>query len=91
MIEPGWLKEMVACFDYPDAGVVGAKLLYPDGTLQHAGVIAGLGGYAGHWHIGQPESEGGPQCAARRAPVAERGHGRLHAGRARLFRGGRRL
>jgi len=61
VIEPGWLKEMVAGFDYPDVGIVGAKLLYPDGTLQHAGVIAGLGGYAGHWHVGKPESELGPQ------------------------------
>ena len=52
---------MVACLQYPQAGIVGAKLLYPDGTLQHAGVIAGLGGYAGHWHIGRPESEPGPQ------------------------------
>jgi O-antigen biosynthesis protein len=66
VIEPGWLKEMVACLDRPDVGIVGAKLLYPDGTLQHAGVIAGLGGYAGHWHLGRPESEPGPQ-------------GRLHA------------
>jgi len=60
-IEPGWLKEMVACLAYPNTGIVGAKLLYPDRTLQHAGVIAGLGGYAGHWHVGRPESEPGPQ------------------------------
>ena len=59
--EPGWLKEMASCFAYPDVGVVGAKLLYPDGTLQHAGVIAGLGGYAGHWHIGEPGDAPGPQ------------------------------
>ena len=52
---------MVGGFDYPDVGVVGAKLLYPDGTLQHAGVIAGLGGYAGHWHIGHSETTFGPQ------------------------------
>jgi len=61
VIEPGWLKEMVGCLDYPNTGIVGAKLLYPDGKLQHAGVIAGLGGYAGHWHIGRPESDLGPQ------------------------------
>ena len=61
IVEPGWLKEMVACFDYPQTGVVGARLLYPDGTLQHAGVIAGLGGYAGHWHIGRPAEDFGPQ------------------------------
>ena len=59
--KPGWLKEMVSCFDYPQVGVVGAKLLYPDRTLQHVGVIAGLGGYAGHWHIGKPADDLGPQ------------------------------
>ncbi len=60
MLEPGWLKEMVSCFQYDDTGIVGAKLLYPDGTLQHAGVIAGLGGLAGHWYIGQPDGFPGP-------------------------------
>ena len=61
VVEPSWLKEMVGCFDYPEVGIVGAKLVYPDGTLQHAGVIAGLGGYAGHWHIGRPGPFLGPQ------------------------------
>ena len=32
----------------PEVGAVGAKLLYPDGRIQHAGVIIGLGGVAGH-------------------------------------------
>ena len=60
VIEPGWLKEMVECLSYPDAGVVGARLLYPDGSLQHAGVIAGLGTVAGHWFIGRPARTPGP-------------------------------
>jgi len=34
----------------PDIGCVGAKLYYPDDTIQHAGVILGLGGVAGHSH-----------------------------------------
>ena len=59
--EPGWLKEMVGCLDYPGVGIVGAKLVYPDGKIQHAGVIAGLGGYAGHWHVGRPADDYGPQ------------------------------
>ena len=58
--DPGWLKEMVTCLAYPKAGIVGARLLYPDGTLQHAGVIVGLGGIAGHWFCGQPASQPGP-------------------------------
>ncbi|MFG1246825.1 glycosyltransferase family 2 protein [Xanthobacter flavus] len=49
VIEPGWLDEMVALAALPGAGVVGAKLLFPDRTVQHAGVIAGLFRYADHW------------------------------------------
>jgi GT2 family glycosyltransferase len=60
VLEPNWLKEMVSCFDYPETGIVGAKLLYPDRTIQHVGVIAGLGGFAGHWFIGRDESFPGP-------------------------------
>jgi cellulose synthase/poly-beta-1,6-N-acetylglucosamine synthase-like glycosyltransferase len=41
--EPDWLKEMVSCLAYPNTGIVGARLLYPNGSLQHAGVIIGLG------------------------------------------------
>ena len=60
-----WLKEMVSCFSYPEVGIVGAKLLYPDGTVQHAGVIAGLGGLAGHWFVGQPDDFPGPMARLR--------------------------
>jgi O-antigen biosynthesis protein len=45
-----WLTEMVALATRPEAGCVGAKLLYPDGRIQHAGVVIGLGGVAGHGH-----------------------------------------
>jgi len=45
-----WLDEMVALALRPETGCVGAKLLYPDGRLQHAGVVIGLGGVAGHGH-----------------------------------------
>lgn len=50
MIEPGWLGAMVAQMR-PGVGIVGAKLLYADGRVQHAGVILGLGGVAGHYHL----------------------------------------
>lgn len=60
MIEPGWLAEMVECLEYDRAGIVGAKLLYPDSRIQHAGVVAGFGGLAGHWFLGKPSSYGGP-------------------------------
>jgi len=47
-IERGWLREMVSHVARPGVGAVGARLWYPDGTLQHGGVILGLGGVAGH-------------------------------------------
>jgi GT2 family glycosyltransferase len=50
VISPGWLTEMVSNAIRPDIGCVGAKLIYPNGTIQHAGVICGIGGIAGHSH-----------------------------------------
>jgi GT2 family glycosyltransferase len=47
-LEPDWLEEMVRWAERPEIGIVGAKLLYPDGTIQHAGVIVGLNGLAEH-------------------------------------------
>lgn len=60
ILEPSWLNEMVSCFDYPDVAIVGAKLLYPDRTIQHAGVIVGFGGLAGHWYLNKSEDFPGP-------------------------------
>lgn len=52
IITPGWLEEMVSYAVQPDIGAVGAMLYYPDDTIQHAGVILGIGfpppGVAGH-------------------------------------------
>ena len=46
-----WLTELLRQCAHPDgAAICGAELLYPDETLQHAGVVTGLGGYAGHSH-----------------------------------------
>lgn len=50
VITPEWLDEMVAQILRPGVGAVGAKLRYPDDTIQHAGVVLGLGGVAGHGH-----------------------------------------
>ena len=55
-----WLKEMVSCMSYGRVGIVGAKLLYPDRSVQHAGVIVGFGHLAGHWFVGQPADFPGP-------------------------------
>jgi GT2 family glycosyltransferase len=50
----GWLHAMLGHALRPDVGAVGARLLYPDGTIQHAGVVLGLGGIAGHVLRGLP-------------------------------------
>ena len=59
MIERDWLMHMVLLAQGPDVGAVGAKLLYPDGTLQHGGVVLGLSGVAGHVHVGAPGRDPG--------------------------------
>lgn len=51
-ISDGWISAMLEQAQRPDVGVVGALLLYPDATVQHAGVFVGLGGVAGHSHLG---------------------------------------
>jgi GT2 family glycosyltransferase len=50
VIEPEWLEYMVGHVLRDDIGCVGAKLLYPDDRIQHAGVVMGYGGGAGHAH-----------------------------------------
>ncbi|MGV1873879.1 glycosyltransferase family 2 protein [Agrobacterium rosae] len=60
VLHPDWLQEMVSCFNFPNVGIVGPKLLFPNGTIQHAGVIVGFGGLAGHWFLGKPGNFGGP-------------------------------
>jgi O-antigen biosynthesis protein len=58
-LTPDWMAAMVEQAQRPSIGAVGAKLLYPDGTVQHAGVITGIGGVAGHAHKhAAPESGG---------------------------------
>ncbi|WP_374408789.1 glycosyltransferase family 2 protein [Pelagerythrobacter sp.] len=48
--EPDWLAAMAVQAMRPDVGAVGARLLYPDGRIQHAGVVLGIGGGAAHAH-----------------------------------------
>lgn len=58
-ISRGWMEEMLGICRQPEVGVVGAKLYYPDGTIQHTGVILGMNGIAGHLFVGQPGKEPG--------------------------------
>jgi len=59
VITPGWMEEMLMYAQREDVGAVGAKLLYGDRTIQHAGVILKLGAHrtAGHGHYKQPDSK----------------------------------
>lgn len=50
ILTPDWIQEMLMFAQREDVGAVGAMLYYPDDTIQHAGVIVGLGGVAGHAH-----------------------------------------
>ena len=50
VISPEWLTELVRQASRPGAAICGAMLYYPDDTIQHGGIITGLGGFAGHSH-----------------------------------------
>ncbi|MGD2155988.1 MAG: glycosyltransferase [Anaerolineales bacterium] len=54
-----WLDELVRWAERPKIGAVGAKLLYPDGKIQHAGVVVGMEGHASHVFWGAVEKQGG--------------------------------
>ncbi len=64
IIHKDWLTEMATLAMRKNVGCVGAKLLYPDNTIQHAGVIMGLGGYAAHSHRGIGRNDAGYFCRA---------------------------
>jgi glycosyltransferase involved in cell wall biosynthesis len=50
IITPGWIENLLEFAQRDDVGAVGGKLLFPDGRIQHAGVVAGMVGAAGHTH-----------------------------------------
>ena len=64
VIDAEWLSEMVSHVVRLDIGAVGAKLYYPDYRIQHAGVVVGLGGVAGHAFHQQPRRTRGYSCQA---------------------------
>ena len=59
VINDDWLSEMVSRAMQPEVAMVGARLWYPNGTIQHGGVILGAGGIAGHAHVGLRRGEPG--------------------------------
>lgn len=59
VINYDWLSEMVSRVMQPGVAMVGAQLWYPNGAIQHGGVILGTGGIAGHAHVGLTRDDSG--------------------------------
>ena len=59
VITPDWIGEMLGVCQRPDTGAVGCRLIYPDGTIQHAGVVIGIGGIAGSMFVDMKENRSG--------------------------------
>ena len=57
ILHGGWLLEMARWALLPGVGMVGARLLYPDRSIQHAGIVLGMTGHAGHLYAGNPPAE----------------------------------
>jgi len=60
VVEPGWIQDLLEEAQRPEVGAVAPLLLYPDGTVQHAGAALGLHGYAGHPFAGLRPDEQTP-------------------------------
>lgn len=59
VLSENWMEELVANTQRPEVGITGVRLLYPDGTVQHAGTVIGIGGIAGHMLVGLPGERSG--------------------------------
>jgi GT2 family glycosyltransferase len=57
VVEADWLDELVRWVEMPGVGVVGGRLTYPDGSIQHAGIVIGLEGHANHIFAGMHTSD----------------------------------
>ena len=59
VITPGWIEEFLGHAMREEVGITGARLYYPDDTIQHAGIVLGIGGIAGSMFVGLPKSHSG--------------------------------
>lgn len=73
IIRPGWLTKMVELFQLPDIGIVGNKLVYPDGTIQHVGATGGLRGPMAHHLVGRSDADDDPLLSYPRDVLAVTG------------------
>jgi glycosyltransferase involved in cell wall biosynthesis/GT2 family glycosyltransferase len=60
VIEPTWLDDLAGWAERPGVGIVGTKLLYPNGTIQHGGIVMGVEGHGSHIFERLPEHHYGP-------------------------------
>lgn len=84
-IEFEWLRELVSHAVRPGIGAVGAMLYYPNDTIQHAGVVLGIGGVAGHAYVGMPRGNPGDKHRAALTQAASAVTGACLAVRASVF------
>lgn len=59
IVSEDWLDELLGHCSRPGTGIVGARLYYPDDTIQHAGIIVGIGGIGGSLFVGMKRGHGG--------------------------------
>ena len=59
VITPGWMEELLGTCQRKEVGIVGSRLYYPDDTIQHAGIVVGIGGVAGSLFVGMKRGHGG--------------------------------
>jgi glycosyltransferase involved in cell wall biosynthesis/SAM-dependent methyltransferase len=59
VVNEDWLEQMLQFAIRPDVGAVGAKLYYPDGTIEHGGIIIGIDGLAGYSYRDFPQNDPG--------------------------------
>lgn len=59
IITPDWIEEMLSNCQRPEVGIVGVRMYFPDNTIQHAGIVVGMGGCAGAMFVGMSRNRGG--------------------------------
>jgi len=59
VLHSDWLSELTQWIMYPQIGIVGAKLLFPNRRIQHSGIVLGMNGFMGHLYLNAPEHYSG--------------------------------